>query len=210
MKFYYSTATCSTLAHIALEEVGVKFTPIEVSWKRNVNVEALNQVSPLGAVPVLSVDGKVLTQNAAILEYIADGNPSLGFLPKAGTFERAEAMSWISLATADLQKSFGPILGAQRLTSIDAAKTELKAYGIKNVQKYLTHIDAALNGRDYIMGKDYSFADSALFVFIGWCKWAEIKTSEYKNINPFMKRVYQRPAVQKVLASEGLMDYLPE
>lgn len=210
MKFYYSTATCSTVTHIALVEAGIDFQGIEVSWSRNVNVEELAKVSSLGAVPALQTDdGKTLTQNAAILEFIAKLKPEKHLLPTAGSTDHLTAIQWISFATADLQKAFSPILGAGRMTTNESAKAELKAYGLKNLDKYLNYIDANLSGKDYILGKDFSAADIALFVFIGWCKWAEVKTSPYKNVHVYMKRIFDRPAVKKVLAAEGLSDYLP-
>lgn len=210
MKFYYSTATCSTIAHIAIAEAGLKVEPVEVSWRRKLNVEELAKVNPLGSVPALELsNGKKLTQNIAILEYISEQAPAAKLFPAHGTFERSQVMSWLSFASSDFQRLFGPILMANRLTSIEAAQREVKDYGLKSLEKYLEHINSSLEGKEYIVGNSYTAADIALFVLIGWCKWAEVKVSPYKNIMPYMKRIYQRPAVQKVLASEELLDYLP-
>ena len=210
MKFYYSTATCSTVSHIALAEANLEFTPVEVSWKRKVNVEELEKVNSLGAVPALVTnDGITITQNAAILEYIANLKPEKHLMPTLGSADHVLATRWISFATADLQRAFLPALGAARMTSNEAAKAELKEFALKNVDKYLNYIDANLSGKEYILGREYSAADIALFVFIGWCKWAEVKTSPYKNVHAYMKRIYERPAVKRILTEEGLADYLP-
>lgn len=211
MKFYYSTATCSTASHIALAEAGLDVTPIEISWKRNLNVDELAKVNPLGAVPALVTDeGNVLTQNAIILEYIADAKPGSHLLARHGSAERLETLSWLAFATADLHKAFVPILAAHRITSSDATKKELRDFATQNIAKYLSHIESNLEAKEFITGKQFTIADAALFVFIGWTKWAEIKTSPYKNISAYMKRIYQRPAVQRVLENEGLMDYLQD
>ena len=210
MKFYHSTATCSTATHIVLTEAKVNFSPVEVSWKRNVKVEELAKVNPLGSVPALELDdGRVLTQNAAIFEYIADAHPEARLLPPPGTWERAQAMSWISFASADLHKAFFPIIGANRMTKVEAAHNDLRAFARDNVKKYLAHIDQQLNGKNYILGKEFSAPDAYLFVVIGWCKWAEIPVAPYSNVMAYMKRVAERASVREVLKKEELTDYLP-
>lgn len=210
MKFFYSTATCSTASHIAFREAGLPFTGVEVSWQRNVNVNELAQASRLGAVPLLVLDnGKTLSQNSAILEYIADAAPERRLLAKAGSFERLETMSWVSFAGADIQKWFTPILAAKRLTTIDAAKAEMRVFAAEKLTGYLEHLDASLAGKQYIMGDDFTVADAYLFTVLGWYKWAELKTSPFKNVHAYMKRVYDRPAVKRTLEAEGLLDYLP-
>lgn len=209
MKFYYSTATCSTACHIAIEELGLDYTPIEVSWKREINVAELNKLNPLGSVPVLvSEQGKTLTQNTAILEYLADQKPSAHLLGEHGTWERNETMSWVAFVASDLQKSFSPFFHAKHITTSEANQKEMIDYYTKKLQNLLTYIEEKLTGKDYIMGKQFTIADAYLFTILGWTKWVNISTKEHKNITSYMKRVFDRPAVQKVLKKEGLMDYL--
>lgn len=211
MKFYYSTGTCSTSCHIAFEEAGLKFDPVEVSWQRKVNVEELEKVNPLGQVPALLTDsGNTITQNVAILEYIGDKKPESKLLPKAGTDERAEVSSWLSFAASDFQKSFFPILGAARMTSQESAHADLKNFAVQNIEKYLKHLNSKLAGKEYITGQSFTVADAYLFTVIGWCKWAKIPLAPYPNVKAYMKRVYDRPAVRRVLEKEDLLEYLPE
>ena len=211
MKFYYSTGTCSTSCHIALEEAGLPFDPVEVSWKRKVNVEELEKVNPLGQVPALVTDsGTEITQNVAILEYIGDKKPESKLLPRPGTDERAQVSSWLSFAASDLQKAFFPILGAARMTSQESAHDDLKNFAVRNIEKYLAHLDRKLDGKEYITGQQFTVADAYLFTVIGWCKWAKIKLAPYPNVKAYMKRVSDRPAVKRVLEKEELGDYLPE
>jgi glutathione S-transferase len=209
MKFYFSTATCSTACHIAIEELELEFTPIEVSWKKNLNVAELNKLNPLGAVPVLVTDqGKTLTQNTAILEYLADQKPSAQLLDKQGTFERNETMSWVSFVASDLQKAFTPFFQAKNITASEASQKEIIDFYTKKLHDLLNYIEDKLTNKDYIMGKHFTIADAYLFTILGWTKWVKISTKDHKNISNYMKRVYDRPAVQKVLNKEGLIDYL--
>lgn len=209
MKFYFSTATCSTACHIAIEELGLDYTPIEVSWKRNLNVAELNKLNPLGSVPVLVTDqGKTLTQNTAILEYLADQKPSAQLLEKQGTFERNETMSWVSFVASDLQKAFTPFFQAKNITVSESSQKEIIDFYTKKLHDLLNYIEDKLTNKDYIMGKHFTIADAYLFTILGWTKWVKISTKDHKNITNYMKRVYDRPAVQKVLNKEGLIDYL--
>ena len=207
MKFYYSSATCSTACHIALEESGLNYTPVEVSWERKLNVEELDRLNPLGAVPVLvSEQGKALTQNTAILEYIADLSPKSGLLPAPGTWERAETMSWVAFVAADLQKSFGPLFQAESMTESKTAQAEIEKFALGKIHDLLKHIDQNLAGKDFIVGNQFTIADAYLFVVTGWCKWVDISIDQYRNLSSYRGRIYERPAVQKVLKIEDLLD----
>lgn len=210
MKFFYSTVTCSTASHIVLEEAGAKFTPVEVSWSRKVNVAELEAVNPLGAVPTLEVEGKVITQSAAIMEFIADSNPDSKLLPKPGSVERAQVLAWVSFISSDFQKAFGPFFRADEMTSSESAREELKVFAKKNVEKYLDHIEKSLAGQQYLVGKSFTIADAHMFVAGGWCKWIGIKISSRRNFSDYLHRTFERPAVQKVLKAEGMLDYLKE
>lgn len=211
MKFYHSTATCSLATHITLRESGLAFEPVEVSWKRNVNIEALAKVNPLGAVPALVTDsGQVLTQSTVIMEYVADLAPAKRLLPPAGSPERREAMAWVTFAAADFQRAFTPILAFDHMSTLPAARGELRAYATGQIQQYLQHVDTSLHGRDFVTGKDFTIADAYLFTVIGWCKWAEIPISGYANIAGYLKRIAERPAVRDTLKDEGMPNYLPE
>ena len=200
MKLYYSTQTCSTACHIAMEEAGLKYTPVEVSWKRNVNVTELSAVNPLGSVPALVSDqGKVLTQNAAILEYIGDLSPTSNLLAKPGTWERYETMSWVSFVASDLHKAFSPFFRLKDMTTSETAQQEIKKFVAKNVMNYLDHVDKNLAGKTFITGSTFTIADAYLYVIAGWAQFVDIDVSTYKNLGGYMNRVGTRPAVQKVM-----------
>ncbi|APJ05044.1 hypothetical protein AXG55_02075 [Silvanigrella aquatica] len=210
MKFYFSTATCSTACHIALEELGLEYTPIEVSWKRDQNVAELNKVNPLGAVPVLiTKQGKTLTQNAAILEYLADQNPTAKLLAEKDSFERNQTMSWVAFVASDLQKAFSPFFQSKEMADTESAQNQIKEFAAKKIHSLLDYIEQNLVGKDYIIGNHFTIADAYLFTILGWTKWVKISIVGHKNITSYMKRVFERPAVQNVLKKENLTDYLP-
>jgi glutathione S-transferase len=209
LTFFFSTFTCSTAVHIALEEAGIPFNGTEVSWKRGLNVKELEAVNPMGQVPTLVDGDRVLTQMHACLEYIADhGKKKL--LPELGTWERTQATRWLAFLSADLQKNFGPIFRASTWTKSEEAQNDIKTAFRGNIEKALAQVDAHLKGRDFMLGKSFSVVDAHLFIVTGWCKMADVKIGgKYPNLMAFMKRVNELPSVKKVLAAEGMNDYVP-
>ena len=205
LKFFYSTQTCSTAIHIALEEANIPFEGTEVSWKRKVNVAELEAVNPLGQVPAIVHQGKMLNQCIAILEYVSDLAPGKKLMPKENPLAMAEARSWLAFIGADLQKSFLPLFMASRWTDNQEVQAQIKKGVREGIDKYMAYVDKALAGKDYVLGSSFSVVDAYLFTVVGWCKWAEIDTSKYAKLSAYMKRIYSRPAVQKVLAAEDML-----
>jgi glutathione S-transferase len=193
--------------HIALEEAGLSYTAIQLDFaKPDANTAELESLNPLGAAPVLVTgQGKALTQNAAILEYIADQKPESGLLPASGTWERYEAMSWLSFVAADFHKAFTPLFSSKTITGNAGGQEDLKKWCFGNIKDYLKYLDQGLGGKDYLNGKKFTVADAYLFAVGGWCEDVGLKTDEYKNYNSYIARIYQRPAVQKVMKAEGLL-----
>jgi glutathione S-transferase len=129
-------------------------------------------------------------------------------MPKAGTWERATASRWMAFAGGDLQKSYHALFAPQRLTNNEAVQAEIKAKGLENVKKLISYLDANLGTSDYLVGSQFTVADAHIFTIVGWARNGGIKFSDYPKLYAYMKRVYDRPAVQKVLKSEGLLDYV--
>jgi glutathione S-transferase len=206
IQFFFSTASASTSSHLALVEAEIPFKGIEVSWSREMNLRELKEANPFEAVPTLvSAEGKVLTQNPAILEFIADFAPAKKLLPAHGTWERREIQSWLSFLTADFQRSFLPLGEADEMTSSEEAREEVRQSALERIAEGLDHIEQSLKGKEYLVGGSYSLADIHLYCCLNWCEWFEISFGKYPGIQAFRARVLKRPAVQKVMSEEGLI-----
>lgn len=209
MKFYYATETCSMACHIVLEELGIPHTPIEVSFRKKINVKELEEHNPLGAVPtIVTEQGKILTQNVAVLEFLADLKPGGKLLADRGNWERNEVMSWVGFIASDLQRGFDPFFQAEEMTQSEPAQKEIVQYTAKKLREKLEYINHSLSGREYIVGKQFTIADAYLFTILGWTKWLDVRNSDYPHITAYMKRVFERPAVQSVLKKDDLLDYI--
>ncbi len=208
MKLYYSAGSCSTSCHITLEESGLKYEAIEVDFDNasDANVALVAKLNALGTLPILITDdGKQLDQNLAIHTYVADLAASKKLLPAQGTFERAEAMNYLSFVASDLHKGVGALFGLAAYAAEPVVQASIRKNMLSNATGYLEYLDSKLAGKDYLMGSTFTAADSYAFVVVGWTKWLEIPLTPYKNIEAYMGRVAARPAVAKVLKEEGLV-----
>jgi glutathione S-transferase len=208
MKLYYSAGSCSTSCHITLEESGLKYEAVGVDWDNpaDPNVAVVTKLNPLGTLPVfITEEGKQLDQNVAIHTYVADKAADKHLLPAVGTEERAAAMNWLSFVSSDLHKTIGALFSTQAMSTDQAVQEGFRTFYVQRSKDHLSYLDAKLAGKDYLLGKNFSAADSYAFVVLGWTKWLEIPITPYKNIQAYLTRVANRPAVAKVLKAEGLI-----
>lgn len=207
MKLYYSAGSCSMSCHITLEESGLKYEAIEVDFDnaKDPNIALTEKMNALGTLPILITDdGKQLDQNLAIHTYVADKANGKNLLPAHGTFERAEAMNWLSFVCSDLHKGIGALFTVSSISEDKAIQTAARKFMMEKAKSYLQYTDEKLARKDYLMGKNFSVADAYAFTVLGWTKWLEIPLTPYKNIEAYMGRVAARPAVVAVLKAEGL------
>lgn len=208
MKLYYSAGSCSTSCHIILEESGLKYEAIEVDFdnESDPNIKLTQIMNPLGTLPVfITDDGKQLDQNISIQTYVADRVGEGKLLPAVGTYERAQAMNWLSFIAADLHKGVGGLFAVTQVSADPAVQKAFRTYQLEKANGYLRYLDSKLEGKDYLMGKTFTAPDAYAFVVVGWAKWLEIPLTPYPNLQAYQARVAARPAVAKVLKEEGLL-----
>ncbi len=200
MKLYYSPGACSLSPHIVLREAGLAFTPVLASTKTHQLADGSDYytINPKGYVPLLELDdGQRLSEGPAIVQYIADQVPAKKLVPAAGTMERYRAMEWLNFIGTELHKGFSPLFNP-------AMPDEAKALSKAKVSERLKWVDSQLEGRQYLMGDQFSVPDAYLFTVANWTKFVGIDISGLKNLGAFMARMAARPAVQEALKAEGL------
>jgi glutathione S-transferase len=202
MKLYYAPGACSLCPHIVLREAGERFELARVDTREKKLAGSgadYWQITPKGQVPVLELDnGDRLTENAAIVQYIADKNPESGLAPQAGTRERYRVQEWLSHTGSELHKTFSPLF---RPTTPDEFK-KLSREALGNRFKYL---DRHLAERDYLMGDDFTVADAYMFAVLRWCPRVEIELGAWPNLKAYVERVAARPNVKEAMQAEGLI-----
>ncbi|MBO1110944.1 glutathione S-transferase family protein [Bordetella petrii] len=204
MKLYYMPGACSLASHIVLEWIGKPYQLHKLTREELKQPEFL-KVNPLGAVPALADGDLTLTQNAAILEYLAEQAPQSQLLGDGSAASRAQVRRWLGLINSDLHRTFSLIFGAQRfLPGNEAAQAQLSASAAAYLRNLFGLLDQQLAGQPYLAGAAPSIADPYLYVVLRWAHGKNIDLSGMDNLAAFFKRMEADPGVQAALKAEGL------
>lgn len=201
MKLYYSPGACSLSDHIVLEWTGAPYEAVRVSRDERQTPE-FRKLNPAGAVPVFEQDGWVLTQNAAILNYLADRFPEAKLGGDGTPKGRAEVNRWLAFVNADVHPAFKPLFGATAYLEDAGFIEKSKKNARATLRGLLVQADAQLAGREWIAG-ERSIADPYLFVVLRWARGQDVDLAGLDNLARFVARMEADPAVQKVLREES-------
>jgi glutathione S-transferase len=202
MKLYYSPGACSLADHIVLEWLGKPYEAVKLAREERYEPEYL-AINPAGTVPALEHDGWVLTQNAAILNYLADLHPESGLGGDGSAKSRAEVNKWLAFANSDVHPAFYPVFGSTAYLEDAAMIDKTKDAARAKVRTLFERADAQLAGKDWLTG-NRSVADPYLYVTYRWARATGVDISGLDNLAAFASRIEADPAVRKVLQDEGL------
>jgi glutathione S-transferase len=194
MKLYYSPGACSLADHIALHEAGLSFEheKVDLKTKRTESGADYAAVNPKGYVPALTLDsGETLSENIAILDWIAHQDTALKPTGAMGHTHLLEALAFVS---TEIHKSFKPYFSG--------AGDDEKAKAAQVIVKRMRYLADTMQG-DYLFGDAVSPADCYLFVMLLWANKLQIDAPA--ELIPFRERMMARPAVQKAMHHEGLI-----
>jgi glutathione S-transferase len=201
MKLFTRPGTCSLATDIALREAAIPFDLVKVSRHTGKTSDGVdfNEINSKGYVPALVLDGgEVLTENAALLQYIADLNPAAKLAPPAGTLERYRLTEWLAYINSEIHKSFSPLF-------MPNAPEDLKQYARANLAKRVGWLAERLGTRPFLLGEQFSVADAYLFVVLTWSPHVSFDLSPWPNLLAFQERVAARPHVIEAMTAEGLL-----
>ena len=199
MDLYFSPLACSMATRIALYEAGAQARYLEVDPKSKKVLQDESDffsVNPLGLVPTISTDdGLVLTENAAILQYVADRFPDAGIGSGAG-IERSRLHQWLCFIGTELHKGLFAILLDRK------APADVHAYTLKKGLSRLDYLNNYLEGREFLLDH-FSVADAYLGTILNWTMATpQIDLTKWPAINDYLARFKTRPSVMKALAEE--------
>lgn len=199
MKLYYFPGACSLASHIVLEWTGGQYETVKLD-KPALKAPEFLKLNPNGAVPLL-VDGDfVLSQNAAILFYLAERYPQarlLGDTPRA----RAEVMRWFGLLNSDVHPAFKPIFSPHRYLPDESQAGALADTARGHVRTYLDQLNTRLQGRDWLVDTR-SIADPYLLVMVRWSLKLKIGLDSLPNLARFRERMLADAGVRAALTAE--------
>lgn len=212
LQLHYYPSTAAMVPHIVLEEIGVPYQRVLVD--RAVDEHKKPQylrLNPNGLIPVLTDGDLVLYETAAIVLHLCDTQPQARLAPALGTKQRAGFYKWLMWLTNTVQATMIVYFYPERL--VDGGNTEgaaqVKAAAHARLVGLMQQLDALVeaNGGPWLLGADYSALDAYAFTLCRWTRnFPHGKARELPNLGPYLRRMLQRPAVQRILAAEQLSE----
>ncbi|AOF92259.1 glutathione binding-like protein [Sinorhizobium sp. RAC02] len=203
MLLYFKPGACSLSIRIVLMELDLPFESVEVDTKagKTINGADYCTINPKGYVPALQIEpGIVLTENPAILQYLADLRPQSGLAPSAGTLERSRLQEWLNFTSSELHKAFGPWFSGRAFVEGEQFRAET------NLARRIDDVERGLSdGRRFVLGQTFTVADAYLFVVLNWTGFIGFDLARWPKVAAYVARVAQRPVVRAALIAEGLL-----
>lgn len=201
LKLYYSAGACALASHIALEEAGADYEIQHVDLRKGEQREpAFLAINPAGSTPALVTDEGVLTENAVIMSHVAHTHPEAQLADHHAAFRFSKMQSLNGWLGSSLHPAIGRLLFSRPPLEGEARTAQLEvALGKFDL------VEHHLMKGPWAMGDRYTIADGYLSVFTRWARQAGLLDSvRFPRLNDHLDLVQARPAVQRVLAAEGL------
>jgi len=200
LELYYSPHACSFAVHSLIRELDLdcKYVVVDLKTKKTNDGRDFLTVNPKGMVPTLITENKeILTENVAILQYLADRYKATQFLPAIPDFKRYRVLESLAYLASDWHKGFSALFAEKVPNDLK------KSFFIPNLRKRLQGLSDDLAKHPYLTGNECTVAD---FYFLATLPWLELAAvdldKEYKPVAEFQKRMMQRKAVKEALETE--------
>src|SRR5216684_4552818 len=196
LQLYFWPMACSLASRITLMEAGIEARYHLVHlWNKKVVEDDTDfwAVSPKGAVPVLVLEnGERLTENAAVLQYIADLRPEFGLAPPPGDPDRYRLQEWLSFVGSEIHKAF---LFPTFWYKDDAAKAAARERIGKNLSVAAVHLAA----RPYLVGERFTVADAYLAWSLLLLGRGGVDIAEWPSLVTYLAQMQQRPQLKAAI-----------
>ena len=223
IQLHYFPSNASMIPHIVLEEMGVPFELVLVD--RGVQAHksaAYLKLNPNGLIPALTDGDLVLYETAAICLHLADTHSQLGLAPAVGTAERAHFYKWLMWLTNTLQPSLIMYFYPDRYVAPGNAAdaSEVREQAQARIGSMLAQLDGELarvnqsdvlqagksaSGQGWFQGARYSVLDAYVFTLCRWTRgFSSMPARNYPYLGPYLQRMLERPALQRVMATEKI------
>lgn len=206
IKLYYAPNACSLASHIALEKAGQPYSVERISLRDGEHKsERFTKINPKAQVPVLDVDGKILTEGPAILTFLADHYPEAQLLPGVGSWQRVRAIEWLTFVSTSIHGTFGAVFHPESYLDDPSQAEALRQTALKKLSHLLTLTEARLEDQPFLSGSFATVADYYLYVTLRWLQAVAPGTlNQFPQLNALYARIEALPEVSRALANEQL------
>ena len=198
-KLYFSPGACSLAPHLVLREANIPFELVRVDLRAKTYAGGdYWKINPKGGVPALDLgNGEVLTENAVILQYLADQKPATKLIPQAGSLPRYRCQEWLNFIATELHKGFGPLWKPD-------TPADFKPIVLANLSQRFDLLNHHLKENNFLMASNYTIADAYLFTITRWSEPLKISLTPWPALEKFMERIKARSATMEAFQAEGL------
>ncbi|HEX6660652.1 MAG TPA: glutathione S-transferase N-terminal domain-containing protein [Sphingomicrobium sp.] len=203
LKLFYSPGACSIVPHIALHEAKAEFEPVKVvlAEGQHLKPEYL-AINPHARVPALGTDSGVISENIAILNYIADEFGAPGSVPRGDPYVTAHCNQLLGWFASTVHISFAQVWRASRFTEDERVHAAIIEGGRASLERHFAEIEQ-LSGEGWLAGEEFSGADGYALIFFRWGKRIGMDMRRYAGWAALNERTLARDAVQVTLEREG-------
>lgn len=201
MKLYYSKGACSLVPRIIINELklDVQFESVDLKNKTTETGENFLTINRKGAVPTLALDnGELLTENAIILQYLADQFKASQLLPQLGDFNRYRVLEWVNYITTEVHKSFGAFFNPQ------FTNEEKEKVFVPLIKSKLQFVNDTIQDHEYLIGDHFTLPDAYLFVMLRWAKYFKFDLTKWNNLDRYYDFLAERESIKLSLKQEGV------
>lgn len=201
MQLYYAKGTIAPAVAIGLEEAGLAYTPVEISFAENQQQSAdYLAVNPKGRVPALVLDdGTILTETGAILDYIGASAPALGLI-SAEPALAAHMRAVMYYVASTMHVAHAHKMRGARWADRAESYADMTAKVPQTMAACAAFVEAEALRGDYVTGPELSIADPYLFTACNWLEGDSVSLADYPNIAAFVRRMEARESVKAVRA----------
>jgi glutathione S-transferase len=198
MELYFSPMACSLASRISLYEAAAKdvqFVEVDPKTKRTTAGANYFEIYPLGLVPYLQLeDGSGLSENAAILQFIASRYLGSELAPRNDK-ERTQLQQWLCFIGTELHKGMFIPLFDQK------APEGTRQHTLSKYASRLKHLNNHLTGRQYLLDR-FTVADAYLYTILNWTAPTQVDLAPYPAIKSYHASLQTRPSIAKAFGEE--------
>jgi len=207
LTLYYAPRTCALASHIALERAAAAYRAERIDFATNQqrSPEYL-KLNPKGRVPTLVTPQGILTETPAILLYVAQTHPQAGLAPLDDPFALAQLNAFASYLCSTVHVAHAHKARAARWADDEAAQAAMKAKVARNMTDCFELIERDMLRGPWVMGERWSFADPYLYTIARWLEGDGVDVARLPKVAEHRRRMAADPAVQRVLAAQGITD----
>jgi glutathione S-transferase len=203
LKLFYSPGACSIVPHVALEEASAEYEPARVMLAEGEHQKPeYLEINPHGRVPALATSRGVITENVAILNFIADEFKAPGSVPRGDHYVAARCNELLGWFASSVHIAFATIWRGSRFAADESAWPALQSGGRSALRTHFDEIEALCTD-GWLVGDQFTAADTYATIFNRWGRRVEMDMAVYPRWAALVERVMDRPAVRQVLAREG-------